>query len=166
MCYNNFSDAAKGKKTEGDMFGGRVDHQLDEKNRMRIPKMYLEGFPNGEELYFVEYAPGCISIMPQSVRDRRLAPLEDFNPGDEEMMDAARRIFSSIMPVEKDNQGRTKIPKMFREIAGLKKDIVTVGFMDYIEVWDKDRYEFKHSALSLSEANKRYYSRKKSGEDA
>ena len=43
MCYNNFSDAAKGKKTEGDMFGGRVDHQLDEKNRMRIPKMYLEG---------------------------------------------------------------------------------------------------------------------------
>lgn len=145
---------------------GRVEHQIDEKNRMRIPAIFLNAFPAHEKLYFIEYAVGCVSIMPESVRDRRLGVVEDFDPSDEELMDSARRIFESIMPVEIDGQGRAKIPKMFRESAGLTKDIVTVGLKDYIEVWDRDRYEQKRAERTLQQANMAYYSKKKSEPNA
>ena len=36
---------------------GKVAHQLDAKNRIRIPAKYKGAFPKGEQLYYVEYAP-------------------------------------------------------------------------------------------------------------
>ena len=46
------------------LLSGKVAHQLDAKNRIRIPAKYKNAFPEKEKLYFVEYAPGCISVMP------------------------------------------------------------------------------------------------------
>ena len=141
------------------MLGGRVDHQLDEKKRMRIPAMYMNSF-NGEPLFYVAYAPDCITIMPKSVKDRRLGSLDEVDPGDPELMDAMRIIYASVMPVEVDNQGRAKIPKPIRERLHLEKEIVTIGLSDFIEVWDRETYEKKTGAMSLADANKIYYSRK------
>ncbi len=143
------------------MLGGRVDHAIDDKNRIRIPAMYLAAFPEGEPLFFVEYSPGCISVMPESVKDRRIGREEDCDPDDEEAFNAMRIIFSSTMPVEVDNQGRAKIPKYYREIAGIKKDVVTIGFADFIEIWDRDRFEEMRSRMSIREANAVYYKRKR-----
>ncbi len=141
------------------MLSGRVDHQLDEKKRMRIPKAYLNAFGK-ETLYFVEYAPDCLSIMPESVKDRRLAKHIDVDPGDPELMDAMRFIYESVVPAETDNQGRTKIPKYLRDYAGLEKEIVIIGLVDFIEVWDKDRYEAKKAEMTLKQANSVFYNRK------
>ncbi len=143
------------------MLGGRVDHQIDDKFRIRIPNAFLSEFPKGEKLYFVEYAPGCISIMPESVKNRRIGSEEDFDPDDEEFMDAMRVIFASVMPVEQDAQGRIVIPKHYREIAGLKKDVVSVGFMDFVEVWDRDRYEVKRTSMTVKQANAAYYKKRR-----
>lgn len=145
------------------MLGGRVDHLIDDKNRIRIPAVYLDAFPEGEKLYFVEYSSGCISIMPESVKNRRIGSEEDFDPDDEEMMDAMRVIYASVTPVEMDPQKRVKIPKYFKDLAGLKKDIVTIGFMDFIEIWDRDRYEAKRNEMSIKQANQIYYKRRRQG---
>lgn len=123
--------------------------------------MYLAAFPKGEPLYFVEYAPGCISVMPESVKDRRIGKEDDFDPDDEDAFDAMRIIFCSTMQVEIDKQGRAKIPKYYRDIAGIKKDVVTVGFSDFIEIWDRDRFEEKRSKMSIREANAIYYKKKR-----
>lgn len=145
------------------MLGGRVDHTIDDKNRIRIPAAYLDAFPEGEQLYFVEYATGCISIMPESVKNRRIGSEEDFDPDDEAMMDAMRTIYASVTPVEMDNQKRVKVPRYFKDLAGLKKDIVTVGFMDFIEVWDRERYEAKRAQMTIKRANEIYYKRRREG---
>ncbi len=141
------------------MFNGRVDHQLDEKKRMRIPTIYRNGFPEGEKLYFVEYAPDCISIMPQSVKDRRLGAFMDVDPSEPEVMDAMRVIYAGVVPVETDTQGRVTIPRSIRERMHLEKDIVTIGIADYIEVWDRETYEKKQAGFTLAEANKIFYAR-------
>ena len=143
------------------MLGGRVDHTIDDKNRIRIPANYLSAFPTGEPLFFVEYATGCISIMPESVKDRRIGREEDCDPDDEEAFDAMRIILSSVMKVEIDTQGRAIIPKYFREIAGIKKNVVTIGFADFIEIWDRDRFEEKRAKMSIREANAIYYKKRR-----
>ncbi len=145
----------------GAMFGGRVDHQLDEKMRVRIPQVYLSGFPKGEPLYFVQYSPECVTIMSESVKDRRLGSFMDSVPSDEEFFDAMRVILSSVVPVEQDTQGRAKIPKYLREMAGLQKNVTTLGVGDFIEIWDTERWEEKCKQLPIRQANATYYARRK-----
>ena len=70
------------------LLSGKVAHQLDAKNRIRIPAKYKGAFPKGETLYYVEYAPHCISVMPESVLGKKLASFDEVNPGDPEMMGA------------------------------------------------------------------------------
>ena len=135
------------------MLSGKVVHQMDGKNRIRIPAKYKNAFPEKETLYFVEYADGCITVMPESVLDERLATFDEDNPGDPEMMNAKRRIMCSIEEVTEDPQGRTPIPKYFREYAGIEKDVVTVGMGKYIEIWALERFQSNVGSMSNQQAN-------------
>lgn len=144
------------------LLSGKVVHQLDTKNRIRIPAKYKSAFPENEKLYFVEYATGCISVMPESVLGERLASFDEVDPGDPELMNAKRRIMSSIEEVAEDAQGRAQIPRSFREYAGLEKDVVTVGMGKYIEIWALERFESTVENMTIQQANKLAY-QKRSG---
>ncbi len=45
------------------------------------------------------------------------------------------------MEVTPDKQGRILIPSILRDKAGLNKDIIFIGMMNRVEVWDKTRLE-------------------------
>jgi MraZ protein len=48
------------------------------------------------------------------------------------------------MPLKFDSQGRVVLPANLLEIAGIEKDVVIIGMIDEIEIWDPDilkRYE-------------------------
>ena len=141
------------------LLSGKVAHQLDAKNRIRIPAKYKGAFPKGETLYYVEYAPHCISVMPESVPGKKLASFDEVNPGDPGMMDAKRRILSSIEEVTEDGQGRAQLPKSFREYAGLVKDVITVGMGDYVEIWAQEQFEQSVGKMSIQQANALAYKR-------
>jgi MraZ protein len=40
-----------------------------------------------------------------------------------------------------DSQGRVVIPQVLREYAGLAKDVVVVGQLTRVELWDKAEWE-------------------------
>lgn len=48
-----------------------------------------------------------------------------------------RQFLSKAMEVSLDKQGRILIPGLLRESAGLVKEIVFVGMMNRVEIWDK-----------------------------
>lgn len=141
---------------------GTYEHQLDDKNRMRIPAKFLSVFEKeyeNEPLYFVIYTPGRIAIMPESVLDSKMAMLEQLNPLYEGEMDALSKIIGTAEEVNKDGQGRAIIPKALRSEAGIKKDVVTVGMGDYIEIWSKEVRSEKIDSMSRSEANRIAFSK-------
>lgn len=141
---------------------GTYEHQLDDKNRMRIPAKFLSVFEKeyeNEPLYFVIYTPGRIAIMPESVLDSKMAMLEQLNPLYEGEMDALSKIIGTAEEVNKDGQGRAIIPKALRAEAGIKKDVVTVGMGDYIEIWSKEVRSEKIDSMSRSEANRIAFSK-------
>lgn len=139
---------------------GTNEHQLDDKNRIRIPAKFLSVFEKEYEnqpLYFVIYTPGRIAIMPESVLDSKMSMLEQLLPIYEGEMDALSKILGTAEEVNKDGQGRAIIPKALRIEAGIRKDVVTVGMGDYVEIWAKEVRAEKVDAMSRSEANQKAY---------
>ena len=42
---------------------------------------------------------------------------------------------------ELDKQGRILVPNSLREYAELKKDVIFVGVLTRVEIWDKDKWQ-------------------------
>ena len=83
---------------------------------------------------------GCLYIYPGSSFDKIAARLEAIPLSDSVAQDAISRLFASIYNLEEDGQGRALIPADLRESTGLKKNIVFVGSLNKIELWDADVY--------------------------
>ena len=52
-----------------------------------------------------------------------------------------RFFFSGASECEIDTQGRVVLPPVFREYAGLKKELVIIGVSNRAEIWDKEKWE-------------------------
>ncbi len=141
---------------------GTYEHQLDDKNRIRIPAKFLSVFEKefeNEPLYYLIYTPNRIAIMPESVLDSKISMLESLLPLYEGEMDALSKILGTAEEVNKDGQGRAIIPKTLRREVKIEKDVVTVGMGDYIEVWAKEVRNEKVDSMTQSEANQRAYTK-------
>ena len=52
-----------------------------------------------------------------------------------------RFFYSGATECEIDSQGRVVVPPLFREFAGLSKEVVIVGVSTHAELWDKEKWE-------------------------
>ena len=121
---------------------GTVYHQMDAKNRIRIPAKFKSAFPKDEPLYFFRYVKGRIAVMPESVLQEKVKMLkQNVNPFDPKVMEKMSVIQGLTEELTEDTQGRTCVPLSVRKFAGLKKDVISVGMEDYIEIWDQEAYE-------------------------
>ena len=62
----------------------------------------------------------------------------------EQLGDDARKFsrffFAGAAALELDKQGRILLPPVLREYADLQKDVVLVGVLSRVEIWDKGRW--------------------------
>jgi MraZ protein len=54
---------------------------------------------------------------------------------------ALRAFASNAHEVRPDSQGRVVIPQRLREYAGLDRDVVIIGALGRIEIWDAARWD-------------------------
>ena len=125
-----------------EFYMGKVEHQLDDKNRLRIPSKYkklLVGDDGNKSYSFMRGKNGCIFVMNDETLQEKLryattGSISEASP-------ETRALFGSIFPAEEDAQGRVTLPLQLKMVAGITKDIVTVGHGDRLEIWDKERYD-------------------------
>ncbi|MBQ8319956.1 MAG: hypothetical protein IJX81_03655 [Clostridia bacterium] len=123
------------------LFSGTYEHQLDDKNRLRIPARFKKDLTgeHGEKTYsFARGMHGCIYVFPEEVLEETIAELSKEKMG--ESSKASLLFFSSIYPAEEDAQGRVVLPTRLKTLAGISKDIVTVGRGRRLEIWALDKY--------------------------
>lgn len=122
------------------LFFGSYEHQIDDKGRFRIPSKFKRGLDSyPEKTYsFVRGLSGCICLFPDSVLEETLSPIADERVS--EANPASTMVFSSIYPAEEDGQGRVTLPNALKQVAGIKKDIVTVGRGRRLEIWAAEKY--------------------------
>ena len=123
------------------MFKGMFEHQLDDKNRLRIPSKFKKELvgENGEKTYsFFRGMNRCICVMTDEQLDDTIASISE--DAISESSQAATMFFSSIFSAEEDAQGRVVLPPLLKRIAGIKKDIITIGRGNRLEIWAAERY--------------------------
>lgn len=131
-------------------FYGQIEHQLDAKNRIRIPAKYRSVL--GKDYYFMARPQGCIGVLTQEELDKLIAKLDKVTSGDPEMMKAKRVILGSVEKVAEDEQGRIVLSSYFRSHAGISKDVITVGSGEILEIWSLEAYKKYAGGISVDEA--------------
>lgn len=120
------------------MFIGEYEHNLDEKNRISLPKAFRGSF--GKKLVMTRGLDNCLFAYPKGSWEKVAAKLQELSFAQADTRGFNRFILSGASEVEVDGAGRVLIPEHQRVFAGLKKKVVFAGVSDRVELWDLDRW--------------------------
>lgn len=123
------------------MFTGEYNHTVDAKGRLIVPAKFREQL--GDTFMITKGLDGCLFVYSQEAWANVEKSFTSGN-GESTKKDARkfmRFFFAGACECEVDKQGRILIPTNLREYAGIDKDIVSVGVLNRVEIWSKDRWQ-------------------------
>lgn len=124
------------------MFRGQYDHTIDDKGRLSIPAKLREALGKDRTLVLTSFE-AFITVFPMKTWRNMEARIRSNPTFKRERRDFLRLVYSSAEDVEIDPQGRILISQGLRQRAGISRDVVILGLLDQIEIWDKARWEEK-----------------------
>ena len=130
------------------MLRGNYTVRMDEKGRIKLPAAYRryidENF--GSEFYVTSLTGDCA----------RLYPMQEWLGIEEKLqsrgtMDAAVRKFLDRTNyygqlADMDAQGRILVHPLLRQSAELVGDVAVLGYLQYLEVWELDKFKARMEA--------------------
>lgn len=135
------------------MFVGEFQHAIDAKNRLIIPSKFRAFISDPEDRkgFFVVVNPDprvrCLCLYTMTgwrkvARELRSKADGTKDPARYLRFFASRGEFAAL-----DAQSRIVIPPLLLEYGGLKRDVLLVGLMDWIEVWNAGEYRAETESL-------------------
>ncbi|HIT77746.1 MAG TPA: division/cell wall cluster transcriptional repressor MraZ [Candidatus Limihabitans stercoravium] len=118
---------------------GNFQHQLDDKNRIRLPAKFRADL--GDKYILMPGTGGCIYVYKADETQKILATLNDMQSMDPVKEEWIRSLVSEGCSVEADSQGRFVLPSNLQEIAGINKDVRVVGSISKVELWSEERWQ-------------------------
>ncbi|OYN93082.1 division/cell wall cluster transcriptional repressor MraZ [Enemella evansiae] len=121
------------------MFLGTHQPKLDEKGRFFLPAKFREELAEG--LVISRGQDRCLTIYPEAVFAGIARQMASGPSTVKQVRDFQRMLAAGASNEVPDKQGRVTIPPQLRRYAGLDKEIVVVGAIDRVEVWDATAWE-------------------------
>jgi MraZ protein len=120
-------------------FRGQYDFSLDAKNRLNVPAKFRPAFSDGVVL--AKALEPCVAIWaPQAFEQWTESFLSNLNPVSKERRSLTRYFAGNSWDAELDSAGRVTLTAQLLKHAGISKEVVVIGNLDHIEVWDRDRW--------------------------
>ncbi len=121
------------------MFFGTYTPKLDDKGRLILPAKFREQLAGG--LMVTRGQEHCLYVWPQSEVERITERLREAPVSNKATRDYVRMFSSASSDERPDKQGRITVPPKLREWANLSKDVVVIGAMTRLEIWDEAAWE-------------------------
>jgi len=121
------------------VFLGTYTPKLDEKGRFFLPAKFRDELAEG--LVVTRAQERCLAIYPMSTLVTMTQSIRNAPSTVKQVRDFQRMLAASASDDTPDKQGRLTIPPQLRSYAGLDKEIVVVGAIDRVEVWDVAAWE-------------------------
>lgn len=122
---------------------GEYDCKMDEKGRLRMPSGLLKQFESAVNGRFVinRGFENCLALYPYPVWEEMAKKVNKLNTFDKKNRQFVRAFYRGAPEVNLDSSDRINFPKQLLAFAGIEKDLILTAQSNYIEIWDKTRYE-------------------------
>ena len=136
------------------MLIGEFHNKIDDKNRLAVPKKFRDELT----LPYVltkGYENSLVLVDSQSWQEIT-KEIQSNSYILKSLRETTRFLVGGAVELSLDQQGRITIPKHLMSFASLTKDVVIVGLMRWVEIWDETQWEkhqkmLQESASSISE---------------
>lgn len=120
------------------MFRGRHEHAVDAKGRTSLPARFRDVLAaQGESRIVVTLSlDGCLAAYPLREWEAFEQKLINLPSLDEDMTELKRMLVGNAVECDIDKLGRMLLPTALREEAGITRNVLWVGMISYIEIWD------------------------------
>ncbi len=130
---------AAGRKGVEVLFIGTYDHSLDPKGRLILPRKFRDEL--GQGMVFTKGIERCLYVFPEAEFAAFADKLRNRPLTERPSRDFVRMFVAGASQESADAQGRVLIPQPLRDYAGLSREVVVVGQISRVEVWDKGEWE-------------------------
>ncbi len=126
------------------MFTGKYLHTIDDNNRLAIPssiRKCVDEKKEGKGFFITPGLDKCLALYSPLHFEETSEKLTKPMFTNRKARNFQRLFFSmSSSVVTCDKQGRIIIPQLHKDYAGLKKEVIIIGVMDKIEIWDLQQW--------------------------
>ena len=134
-------------------FTGEYTNSLDQKNRLSVPVKYRKSLDAANDKTFVICKGFDLNLL--------LYPVEEWKVVEKQLIslssirDTHRNFIRNIVRhanyVRYDSQGRIAIPDILLKYSNINKDVLVIGMLKKIELWDPitlEKFESNNGSLN------------------
>jgi len=121
------------------MFVGTYTPKLDDKGRLFLPAKFRDALEEG--LMVTRGQERCLTVYALDQFETLTAKLREASLTNRTTRSYVRMLSSGAFDQTPDKQGRISIAPLLRSYAGLQKDVVVIGALDRVEIWDPTNWE-------------------------
>ena len=119
------------------MFIGKYYHRLEDKGRLSLPKKFRDQESNW---VITRGLDGCLFLLRAKNFEKEIQKISNSSFTKKANRDLVRLMTNEAQELTTDQNGRVNLPNYLIDFASLKKDLVVVGSLDHIEIWDQEKY--------------------------
>lgn len=128
------------------MFQGHSICTLDAKSRLILPSKFRKYIkPEADnKIILTRGMDECLLVYPLDEWEKVKTGLSGYNQFNSDQRFFIRQFLNFVNECELDSQNRIVIPSQLMQFAKLKKEVVVLGQLDKMEIWDpeiKARYD-------------------------
>jgi MraZ protein len=120
-------------------FHGEYMHRIDPQGRVAVPARFREAFRGG--VYLTKGLDRCIWAFSLESWEEWSGSIAAMSAKSRTGRVLRRQIFGSTYDLVLDRQSRVLLPGPLRQYAGLVDEVTIVGGGNYLELWDRHRWE-------------------------
>lgn len=131
-------------------FRSSSEHTLDGKGRLNFPSRFRD--------VLNQYDSKVLMVAPWGRSHLRAYPLSEWESFEDTLLTEGKRqkdiakfmryIVSSVVECSLDKQGRILLPQRLRVEANLDREVVLLGTINRVEIWDRETWNKENQATS------------------
>ncbi len=121
------------------MLIGEHKSKIGDKKRVSLPRKFRDEI--GEDLILTRGYEKALILVNKKMWENVAKEVMNGSFTNKDIRDTSRFLVGGAKEIEMDAQGRFVIPESLFSHAGLSSDIVFVGLINWIEIWDADKWQ-------------------------
>ena len=121
------------------MIIGEYTGKLSEKKRVSLPKKFRDEL--GENIILTRGYEDSLILVNKQMWEKIAKEVINGSFINKNIRDTSRFLIGSAVEISLDELGRFVIPQSLFQHADLNNEIVFIGLINWIEIWDKSKWE-------------------------